>query len=216
MRVGFDVGAFSRDLKNVCLSESTRVTAAVDEEIRAGADGLKSDLRRVTSDLLGDKVANAWRSKFYPNKGDTRGPAGFVWSKAPKILDFFSAARLVTPVGEAFAIPTENVPRGSRGRRLTPIEVEARFNAELQPVRLKSGRIGLVIDVVAARSARRPGFRAATKRRAAQGRTAQPVLMFVLTRGPLRGRKLIDLDAFANRWGIRTAGNIEKRLERGI
>jgi hypothetical protein len=40
--------------------------------------------------------------------------------------------------------------------------------------------------------------------------------MFVLTRGPLHGRKLIDLDAIANRWGNRTADNIATRIERGI
>lgn len=214
MKLSIDVGAFGRDLQRVCTAEAQRVAAAVDEEVKSGAEGLKSDLRLETEALLGERVANAWRSKYFPNKGDARGPAGFVWSKAPKIIDFFSSSKIVTPIGEAFAIPTENVPRGSRGRRLTPIEVEARFNAELQPVRLKSGRIGLFIDLVAGRNGR--GFRQGTKRRGVAARAAKPVLMFVLTRKPLRGRKLIDLAAFANRWGNRTAGNIEKRLERGI
>jgi hypothetical protein len=198
-------------------AESRRIDAAVSEEVKAAGEGLKNDLRRQTEGLLGERVANAWRGKFYSNGGDAaKGPAGFVWTKAPRIIDFFSSAKVITPLGQAFAIPTENVPRGPRGRRLTPIEVEARFNAELRPVPLKGGRIGLVIDVIAALSKRRPGLRAATKGRAAQGRPTQPMLMFVLTRGPLRGRKLIDLDEFANRWGSKAAGNIEKRLERGI
>jgi hypothetical protein len=79
------------------------------------------------------------------------------------------------------------LPARPARRRLSPIEVEGRFNAELQPVKLKSGRIGLVIDVVAGRSGR--GFRPATARRRGQGRQARPVLMFVLTRGPLHGRR---------------------------
>lgn len=192
-------------------SESARVFTIVDEEVRDGGEGLRADLKQQTADALGTRVANAWRGKFYANAGDPKGPAGFVWSKAPRIMDFFSSSKLVTPIGEAFAIPTENVPRGPRGRRLTPIEVEARFNAELQPVRLKSGRIGLFIDVISARSTRRPGLRAATKGRRAQGRAVKKVLMFVLMR-ELRSRKLIDLEAIAQRWGARVAGNIDRRL----
>lgn len=216
MRISFDAAAFSRELKASCDYDFRRFDQVVDDEVKAGTDGMKADVRRETEALLGQKVANAWAGRFYPNKGDARGPAGFVWSKAPKILDFFSSSKLVTPIGEAFAIPTDNVPRGSRGRRLTPIEVEARFNTELQPVKLRSGRIGLVMDLIKARSARRPGLRAATKRRLAQGRQSRPVLMFVLRRGPLMARRLINLQGIADRWGARTAANIEKRLERGI
>jgi hypothetical protein len=214
MRVQVDAGGFARDLRRVTTAESRRVTEAIADEVKAGGDGLKTDLRRQTEGLLGTKIANAWRGKFFPNKGQSGGPASFIWTKAPKIIDFFSSSKIVTPLGGAFAIPTENCPRGPRGRRLSPIEVEGRFNAELQPVKLKSGRIGLVIDVVAGRSGR--GFRPATARRRGQGRQARPVLMFVLTRGPLHGRVLIDLEAFANRWASRTADNIGTRLERGI
>lgn len=206
MKVQVDAGGFARDIRAACTAELTRVTKTIDEEIKAGGDGLRADLKRETEALLGVRVANAWRGKFYPNKGQAGGPASFVWSKAPKILDFFSSSKIVTPKGGAFAIPTENVPRGSRGRRLSPIEVEARFNAELQPVKLTSGHIGLVIDVA--------GGKAAGGRR--RSRPARPVLMFILTKGPLQGRQLIDLADFASRWAGRTADNIEKRLERGI
>lgn len=214
MQLRIDAAAFARDLRQSIEAEGGRVVAAIDEEVKGGAEGLKADLRRETEAMLGTRIANAWRAKFFPNKGDARGPAGFIWTKAPKVIDFFSASKLVTPIGDAFAIPTDNVPKTGRGRRLTPIEVEARFNAELQPVRLPSGRLGLVIDVIAGRNGR--GFRQATRGRKAQGRAARPILMFVLARGPLHGRKLIDLQSFANRWGVKIAGNIEKRLERGI
>jgi hypothetical protein len=214
VRVQIDAAGFARDLKRACASEASRVTSAIDEEVKAGGDGLKTDLRAQTEALLGTRVANAWRGKFYANKGQSGGPASFVWTKAPKIIDFFSSSKIITPLGEAFAIPTENVPRGSRGRRLSPSEVEGRFNAELQPVPLKTGRIGLFIDVIAGKNGR--GFRASTKGRRAQGRQSRMVLMFVLMRGPLRGRKLIDLNASADRWGGRIVDNIGTRLERGI
>jgi hypothetical protein len=214
VKIAIDSAAFARDLKAACTAEAERVAVAAGEEVKAGAQGLQADLRRETEAFLGAKIANAWRSRFYPNKGQTGGPAGFVWTKAPKIIDFFSSSKLVTPIGEAFAIPTDAVPRGARGRRLSPIEVEARFNAELVPVRLPSGRLGLAIDVIAGRNGR--GFRAPTPGRRKQGRASKMVLMFVLLRGPLQGRRLIDLNAFAERWGNRIAGNIGTRLERGI
>lgn len=216
MKVTVDAVGFGRQLRDVCRAESTRIGSIVDDEVKDGGAGLQSELRSETEALLGRRVANAWRLKFYPNREQRDGPASFVWSKAPRIIDFFSSARVITPLGQAFAIPTDNVPRSGRGRRLTPIEVEGRFNAELQPIKLKSGHIGLVIDVVAARSGRRPGFREATKRRRAQGRAARPVLMFVLHRGPLRGQRLINLNAAATRWGKRIVDNIGQRIERGI
>lgn len=191
-------------------SRSAQVFTIVDDEMKAAAEGLRQDLKAQTSDALGARVANAWRGKFYANAGAASGPAAFVWSKAPRILDFFSSSKLVTPIGQAFAIPTDSVPRGPRGRRLSPIEVEARFNAELQPVRLKSGRIGLFIDVIGAKSGR--GLRAASRGRRAQGRAVRKVLMFVLVRS-VRSQQLIDLAATAAKWGAQVAGNIEHRLE---
>jgi hypothetical protein len=214
VRIRVDAGGFSRELRAAFRVESTRVAKAIDDEVKDAVDGLKTDLRHATEGVLGTKIANAWRGKFFANKGQSGGPAAFVWTKAPKIIDFFSSAKVVTPLGAAFAIPTDKVPRGPRGRRLTPFEVEARFNADLEPVKLPSGRIGLVIDVIGGRNGR--GFRAATQRRRAQGRSSQRVLMFVLSRAPLRSRRLIDLDAIANRWANRIAANVATRLERGI
>lgn len=198
-------------LADALRSESSRVFSVVDDAVRDGGDGLKAELRSHTADALGGRVANSWRGKYFANQGDARGPAAFIWSKAPRIIDFFSADKVVTPIGQAFAVPTASVPKGPRGRRMTPIEVEARFNAELQPVRLKSGNIGLFIDVISARSGRRPGLRAATKGRRAQGRAARKVLMFVLIK-QVRGRKLIDLSETAQRWGARVASDIDRSL----
>ncbi|CAK0761920.1 hypothetical protein WCLP8_3360007 [uncultured Gammaproteobacteria bacterium] len=63
---------------------------------------------------------------------------------------------------------------------MTPVEVEAAFNRDLRTVLPPGRRVGYLImdQLVAARSGR--GFRQATSRRLAQGRSAQPVLMFVL------------------------------------
>lgn len=95
--------------------------------------------------------------------------------------------------GNWLAIPTPAVPRvgGGRGtsRRMTPPEVEAHFNRELDYVQPRGGRSGLlVMDLLRAKSGR--GYRQTTERRLAQGRTVEPVVMFVLIPQAVIPRKL--------------------------
>lgn len=185
---------------------------AVDAGLVDATDGLKADLRTETELMLGVRVGRTWRSRFYPNKGDGRGPAGFVWSKAPRIISFWSADRVVTPQGRAFAIPVNPVIQ-RRGRPMTIFEVETQFNQDLIPRRLPSGNIGLFANLTRARSGK--GFRQSTPGRRSQGRHNELVLMFVLVRS-LRSRKLIDLNAIAQKWGARAVDLIGDRLARGI
>ena len=195
-------------------AELARAERAVTAGMAKAAEGLRKELSVQTIAALGPRLGQTWKANVYPKGGVSMEPAGFVYSKIPKIIDFNSASRVVTPVtGEALAIPTRNVPRGRRGRRLSPVEVEAHFNAELRPVRLPSGRIGLVIDVVAGLSQRRPGFRLATKGRLKQGRRPRPVLMFVLVRRVV-GRRLIDVEGVAARWAQAVPRLIEQELDR--
>jgi hypothetical protein len=203
-----DGAGFARSLRSALQSEGTRVFAGVDAGLASGTDGLKADLHRQTEAVLGSRVANTWRSRIYPNKGDARGPAGFVWSKAPKIIQFNSSERVITPHGQAFAIPVNPVIQ-RRGRPMTIFEVETRFNQNLIPRRLPDGNLGLFANLVAAQSGR--GFRPPTKGRLAKGRRTQLVLMFVLVRS-IRARKIIDVDAIAQKWGIKTAELIGRAI----
>jgi len=211
--VKLDTAAFERDIRAACSAELARVDSALLAAVEEATDGLKEELRDKTFSALGLKVAYAWQSKEYPNKDDPRGPAGFVWTKAPKIIDFWRAERIHTPLGGAFAIPVSPVVKRG-GRTMTPVEVEAKFNQELQAVRLKSGNVGLFLDLVQSTSSRRPGFRKPTKGRLARGRKPQKVLMFVLVRS-IRSRKLIDLDGPAKRWAARVPALFEARLGAG-
>lgn len=213
MHLKIDAGQFQRTLKEACSRELVRVEKAVLDGVTEATNGLKEELRDETFTKLGLRVAHAWQGRVYPNKDEKRGPAGFVWSKAPRIIDFWSAARIVTPIGAAFAIPVNPVVKRG-GRAMTPVEVEAKFNQELEAVKLGSGNVGLFLDLVRSKSKRRPGFRAPTKGRAAQGRSSEKVLMFVLVRN-LRSRKLIDVAGIAVPWGDRTARLIEKKLGAG-
>lgn len=180
-------------------SAADDVFQVMDDEVQAGSDGLKAELREATEAVLGSRVALTWRNRFYSNKGTSSGPAGFVWSKAPRIISFFSAERVVTPVGKAFAIPVARVV-GSRGRRATVAEVQARFGRLIyKPFR--DGNAGLFADLSRSRG------------RGSKGKGGKPqlTLMFVLVRS-LRSAKLIDLDEIAQRWGERIADNIRRRV----
>jgi hypothetical protein len=209
VQVQVNAAAFASDLRRACASESARAGKAIDDAVAEATIGLKEELRDLTFVALGRRVAYAWQSRFYPNKGQAGGPAGFVYTKAPRIIDFFRAERVVTPLGHAFAIPVSPVVKRF-GKAMTIAEVETRFNQDLQARRLPSGNIGLFADLVRARSGR--GFRQATKGRVAGGRKVELVLMFVLVKS-LRSRKLIDLVAPANRWANQVPQLVDKKLD---
>lgn len=213
MKLELDAARFERELRSACDHEVARVEAASEEAIEEATTGLKEELRDETFTKLGLKVAYAWQAKVYPNKDDPRGPAGFVWSKAAKIIDYHSAEKIRTPIGGAFAIPVNPVVKRG-GKAMSIAEVESKFNQDLEPVRLRSGHIGLFADLVRAKSKSRPGFRSPTTRRRSSGRKVEKILLFVLVR-ELRSRKLIDIEGPARRWGARVPALIEARLGAG-
>lgn len=214
MQLKIDAAAFRREIASACKAASSRVEAAALNAVEVATDGLKRELREQTEASLGHRIAFAWRSEIYPNTDTGDGPAGFVWSKAPKIVDFWSAERVRTPVGGFFAIPVNPVIKRG-GRAMSIAEVETKFNQDLQPVRLPSGNLGLFADLVQGKSKRRRGFRQATKGRLAQGRRAEKVLMFVLVR-TLRSRKLIDITSVANKWAAQVPAIIDRTLDRDL
>lgn len=208
MQIRLDAAAFERELRQATAAELQRVEQAIDDGLREAATGLKEELRDRTFQVLGRRVAYTWQSRFYDNRGQSGGPAGFVWTKAPRIIDFWRAERVVTPLGKAFAIPVNPVVKRF-GRAMSIAEVEAKFNQDLEPVRLPSGLIGLFADLLRAKSGR--GFRQPTRGRVAQGRKTEKVLLFVLVRS-LRSRKLIDLVGPAERWANKVPQLVERKL----
>lgn len=200
-------------LDAVLLDGLGRLERATTLAMEEAGEGLKEELRDKTFAAgLGNRLPYTWKLRSFPGAGASLEPAAYVYSAAPKILSFFTAARVIMPFGAAFAIPVSPVI-GRGGRALNPVEVEDRFNQDLEPGFLPSGNLGLFLNLVRGRSRRRPGFRQATKGRRAQGREVERVLMFVLVRS-LRSRKAIDLDTIGNRWAGRVPGLIEKHLER--
>lgn len=176
--------------------------------IAVGGEGLKNELRDITRPVLGDRLSKTWRLRLYGQTGSEQ-PAAFIWSKAPRIIAGNMTSGTIVPVNGSryFAIPTDKVPR-RRGRggksRMSPEEVEAHFNQDLVVLRGKTpGTLLGFVEVVRARSTRRPGYRQATRRRIAQGRKPKMVLMFTFVRS-IRRRKTIDPQAAFDRWSKRT------------
>lgn len=183
-------------------------TAAVREATEGLKQGWRDQVRRAG---LGNRVANAVRSDVYPKTGHSLTPAGTVYSNASKIMDAFDRGASIVPVNgaQALAIPTKNVPntRGSGGkiRKMTPVEVEARFDQDL--ILIRKGRN--ILAFVEAVAGRRKGYKPATKRRQAQGREKKLIHMFTFVRSA-RMPKSLDLDRDAQFW----LGRIPQIVER--
>lgn len=142
----------------------------------------KIEIRSKTRPALGDRAANTWRDARYPTTGQSWHPTVLLYSKWPiPIAAHMTGATIRHKEGRMLAIPTDKVPRRN-GRPATPVEVEAMFNQDLivKPSRKNAGTMYAFVSVVAAKNKR--GFRAATKKRLAQGRGLQLVLMFVFVR----------------------------------
>ena len=94
---------------------------AVASGTREAGQDLKTELRRqVGSAGLGQRLANSWRDKHYPNQ--RLDAASLVYTKAPQIIRAFDEGAVIrSRRGRFLAIPTENAPRkGTDGRRISP------------------------------------------------------------------------------------------------
>lgn len=201
MRSSFRLDGMAAVNKQIAKDIRSRAMKAVE----IGGEGLKNDLRSMTGQALGDRLAKTWRLKLYGQDG-SESPAAFIWTKAPRIIEGNMTGGTIVPVAGSryLAIPTDSVPQ-RRGRgakaRMSPEEVEAYFNQDLILRRgRKAGTLLGFVDVIAARH----------KSRSA-GRRAQLVLMFIFTRA-VRQRRTIDPAAAFARWRQRT----RQMLQNGV
>jgi hypothetical protein len=138
----------------------------------------RQDVRRAG---LGDRLANTWRTRVYPLRGESWHPTVHVWSNAPMLAAAHADGGVIVPkAGKFLAIPIDNVVRKG-GRRRRPLDIESEFNQDLviKPTRHPNVFLALV-RAVRARSGR--GLRRASARRRGQGRAEQLVPMFILVR----------------------------------
>jgi hypothetical protein len=163
--------------------------------------GFKEELRDMVRGAgLGERLAKTWQGKVFAAPGGSLDPAGFVWSKAPTILSAFAYGATIVPLAgrRYLAIPTKNVPFKSRGRRMSPLDVEVAFNQDLIIRRGKQGRLlGFVNPTLGRR--RRRGL-------------VQLVLMFTFTRLARLAKRFDTDEAFA-RWAAKYDGLVQTRWD---
>jgi hypothetical protein len=197
-------------------AELRAIENAVASGTKDAGRGLKTDLRRqVTSAGLGQRLANSWRDKHYPN--EKLDAASLVYSKAPQIIRAFDEGALIRAKrGRFLAIPTENaLRRGTDRRRISPSNFPEQRFGQLRLVPRKNGPSLLVVDGVRASFSRKTGslrgFRKASDRGRRTGSGLTTVVMFVLV-PQVKLEKRLDVEREAERWSSRLPLLIDQRL----
>lgn len=203
-------------------------TGAVTEVV----EGFRDEMRdQVAAAGLGPRLANTWRGKVYPEGRTSANAAGIVYvnpgrgrqGSAPRIMDFFSSAEIVTPLaGRFLAIPTEHVPKERSGRSMSVAEVEARFGRDLvfispgdkgfrTPSIRRNGVAFLVLKgLTMSRSGR---YRNMSQRERTRGRRqSADVIMFILVPA-VRGKDVLSPDQVYRRWLSRFPGLLDSHFE---
>lgn len=206
----------TRSLQADLQAELRDIERAAAAGTREAGRGLKSELRRqVASAGLGQRLANSWRDKHYPNQ--RLDAASLIYTKAPQIIRAFDEGAVIrSRRGRFLAIPTENAPRkGTDGRRISPSTFPEHRFGPLRFVPRQNGPSFLVADGLRASFSRKSGdlrgFRRATDRARQRGQGLTTVVMFLLV--PLvKLRKRLDVARAAERWSGQLPALIEQQL----
>ena len=194
MKIG---GTITGDISGLTRRLSDGLADNLRQAVDRASAALQAELRsQVTAAGLGPRVAQAWRRQTYPAPGTkSLSPAALVWSKAGTIVRAYNEGTPIRPKrGAALAIPSDWVPLKANRRRMTPVEVEARFNRDLRYVKLPNGNAVLIMDQVI--EGRSGGLRRASKGRKAQGRRVTSKIMFTLVR-QVKVAKRLDVERAA-------------------
>jgi hypothetical protein len=197
-------------------AELRHVERAVASGTREAGRGLKAELRRqVASAGLGQRLANSWRDRHYPNQ--KLDAASLVYTKAPQIIRAFDEGAVVrSRRGRFLAIPTENAPRkGTDGGRISPRTFPEHRFGPLRFVPRPSGPALLVVDGVRASFSRQTGelrgFRRARDQARRSGQGLATVVMFLLV-PQVKPTKRLDVVRAAEHWSAEVPALIEQQL----
>jgi hypothetical protein len=206
----------TRSLEASMQAELRELERAVATGTRDAGRGLKTELRhQVSSAGLGQRLANSWRDRHYPNR--KLDAASLVYSKAPQIIRAFDVGVLIrSRRGRFLAIPTENAPRrGTDGRRISPSTFPEHRFGPLRFVPRPTGPSLLVVNGLLASFNRKSGalrgFRRATNRARQGGQGVTTVVMFLLV-PQVKLRKRLDVARAAERWSGQLPALIEQQL----
>lgn len=208
------------DLVKGLAEAETEAARSVTGAMREVTEGLKSDLRAdVVDGGLGQRLANTWRGKTYPEGAVSLEAASFVWSKAPNIVDAFDrGVTIKSSRGFWLSIPTSAA--GVKGigttgamKRITPGGWERRTGMRLRFV-YRRGRPSLLVADNARLSKKglaRPNIgRTLGGAQFTRLKGRSTVVVFILV-PQVTLRKRLDIGSAAQRWADRVPGLIASR-----
>ena len=201
--------AIQGDLRKYMKSEVAAAETAVTAGVKEVTNGLKTDLRtQVSSAGLGPNVSKAWQSKNYPS-GKSLKAAGYVFTKAPKIIAAFNdGVTIRSTKGLFLAIPTPDAPkRGLDGKRISPKNFPEASLGKLRFVYRPGAVSLLVVDNLRARGGKRGGFGRASDSALKSGRGLTTVVMFILVQ-QVSLKKRFDIDTVVGTWEPRLGDSI--------
>ena len=193
--------AIKGDLKKIMKNEIAAAEAAVTAGVREATNGIKLELRQqVTGAGLGNGIANAWRSNFYPS-GKSLGAAGFLYSKTPNVVFAFSYGVVIKSTKGAFlAIPTPAAPkRGTDGKRINPKNFPEGSIGKLRFIYRPGGVSLLVVDDLRSKGGKRGGFAKASATSLRTGRGLATAVMFLLV-PQVSLKKRLNLEGVIEKW----------------
>lgn len=92
------IAAVAGSLGAMLAAEVRAGERAVTRGVRSETDRLKRELREQVVSAFGARgrgIANAWRSRVFPETGESLNAAGLVWSKVPTIIHAFEHGALI-------------------------------------------------------------------------------------------------------------------------
>ena len=199
-----------------------RSVAAIEAALEGVREGLLLELRQdIARAFPGNRrMPTMITATVYPAREDGRPPVLWVHprkgSNAAQILGAHRGVTIQpTRAGTALAIPTKHVPRVRRGGGpMTPDEVSKHFGEKLDVMPNKSGGKAWGFLVLRRQTIGRSGrVRRATEGRARQGRTARPIVMFVLVPAVTMPQRLRP-DETMRKWADLVPGFIDQAERR--
>lgn len=194
--------AITGNLHKFMAQQQAAAEAAVTAGVAEITGRIKDELRgQVSGAGLGNKLAKSWQAKLYPKGKKSIDAAGWIFSKAPRLIRAFNEGAMIkSKDGFFLAIPTEAAPRrGVGGKRISPSNFPEHSLGRLRFV-YRPGKISLlVVDGLRAGTGKRGGFRKASDTALKSGRGLTTVVMFLLV-PQVKLKKRLDYKAVVNRW----------------
>jgi hypothetical protein len=194
--------AIKGNLTKFMKQQQEAAEAAVTGGVSEITTHIKDDLRQqVTGAGLGSKLAKSWQAKVYPKGKKSLDAAGWIFSKAPKIIRAFNEGAVIkSKDGWFLAIPTDAAPKhGVGGKRISPANFPEQALGRLRFVYRPGAVSLLVVDGLRVGTEKRGGFRKASDTAQRTGRGLTTVVMFILV-PQAKLKKRLDYKAVVNQW----------------